>query len=101
MRQAAGRWSARRIETVEEIADVDRHFLPDLEQPARADTVGTRLVFLDLRIGNAERLGQVLLRHAQKRAAQTNARPDVIVDPATKARRTYVIQYHFILPLRL
>src|SRR5687768_13674264 len=51
----------------------------DLLQAAGADAVGALLVFLHLLEGQAERVAELLLTHAQHHAAHAHATPDVLV----------------------
>src|SRR5262249_40560239 len=51
----------------------------DLLQPARCDAIDAGLVFLHLLVGDAERIGQLLLAHRQHLAAHTHPCADVLV----------------------
>ena len=52
-----------------------------LIEPARTHPIRGRLVFLDLLVGDAERLAELLLGQAQFGAALADAAADMIADP--------------------
>ena len=77
-RQPAGEGVARRRALEEEW---DRHLqdMANLLQPARADPVGSLLVFLDLLKGNSESIAEPRLTHVQHHTAHAHATANVLV----------------------
>src|SRR5258708_39580239 len=65
---------------VEEIRHRHIQHLGELEEPARANTVGTALVLLDLLESKPDSGAQLLLAHAQKGATLPHARADVDIN---------------------
>src|SRR5262245_44971579 len=70
-----------------------------LLQPARPDAVGASLVFLHLLVGDAERIGQVLLAHCKHNAAHAHPAADMLVDGARDLLRSNCIAKRHGSPL--
>ena len=64
---------------LEEERHRDLQDMGDVLQPARADAVGAFLVFLHLLKGDAERVPELGLAHAEHHAAHAHAAADVLI----------------------
>src|SRR6266851_2815085 len=64
---------------VEEIRHRDVQYLGEFEQPARADSVGAALIFLNLLKGESNGRSELLLAHAEKSTALAHTRTDMDV----------------------
>src|SRR5690606_12643544 len=68
------------VEPFEEIGDRDAQHPGDLPHPAGRDAVDAALVFVRLLVGDADEVGELLLRQTEHDAALADAGADMAVD---------------------
>jgi hypothetical protein len=82
----ADRAAALIVEAFEKIADRDAQHPGDFEQPSGRNPIDAALVFMRLLIGDADKVGELLLRQAEHDPAFADARADVPIDILCSAR---------------